>query len=55
MFEAALHLGYLCLKIPATFEVVSVFGSQQDAKNIEKEFVPGHKKCTFPIRRARAA
>jgi hypothetical protein len=27
-FEAALHSGYLYLKIPATFSVISVFGSQ---------------------------
>jgi hypothetical protein len=26
-FEAALHLVYLCLKIPATFRVIFVFGS----------------------------
>jgi hypothetical protein len=28
-FEAILHLAYLCLKLPATFRVISVFGSQQ--------------------------
>jgi hypothetical protein len=28
-FEAALHSGYLCLKIPTTFEVISVFGNQK--------------------------
>jgi hypothetical protein len=38
MFKAALHLGYLCLKIPATFKIISIFGSQQDARNIEKGF-----------------
>jgi hypothetical protein len=54
-FETALHSGYLCLKIPATFNVISVFGSQQDARNIEKGFTPGHKKCTFSAGRARAA
>jgi hypothetical protein len=35
-FEAALHLGYLYLKILATFGVISVFGSQQEARNIKK-------------------
>jgi hypothetical protein len=44
-FEIALHSGYLCLKIPATFGVISVFGSQQDARNIEKGFAPGLKTC----------
>jgi hypothetical protein len=42
-FEDALHLAYLCLKVPATFGVITVFGSQQEARNIEKGFAPGHK------------
>jgi hypothetical protein len=46
-FEAALHSGYLCLKVPATFEVISVFGSQKDARNIEQGFTPGHKNVHF--------
>jgi hypothetical protein len=52
-FEAALHSGYLCLKIPTIFSVISVFGSQEEARNIEKGFVPG-KKCTLSTRRDRA-
>jgi hypothetical protein len=52
-FEAALHSGYLCLKVSTTFDVITVFGSQQDAKNIEKSFAPGHKKCAFPAGRIR--
>jgi hypothetical protein len=46
-FEAALHLAYHCLKILATFGVISIFGSQQEAKNIEKVFAPGHKNVHF--------
>jgi hypothetical protein len=46
-FEAALHLAYLCLKIPTTFGVISVFGSQQEARNIEKGFTAGHKNVHF--------
>jgi hypothetical protein len=46
-FEAALHLAYLCLKVPATFRVISIFYSQQEAKNIEKDFALGHKMYTF--------
>jgi hypothetical protein len=46
-FKATLHLGYLCLKIPATFDIISVFGSQQEAKNIEKGFASGHKNVHF--------
>jgi hypothetical protein len=46
-FEVVLHSAYLCLKIPATFRVISVFGSQQEARNIEKGFTPGHKNVHF--------
>jgi hypothetical protein len=40
-FEAALHSAYLCLKIPATFGVITIFGSQQE--------------CALSTRTARAA
>jgi hypothetical protein len=46
-FKAVLHSSYLCLKVPATFDVITVFGSQQDARNIEKGFTPGHKNVHF--------
>jgi hypothetical protein len=46
-FEAALHSAYLCLKVPTTFGVITVFGSQQEARNIEKGFAPGHKNVHF--------
>jgi hypothetical protein len=46
-FEAALHSGYLCLKIPATFGGISIFGSQKEARNIEHGFTPGHKNVHF--------
>jgi hypothetical protein len=46
-FEATLHSAYLYLKIPAIFRVISVFGSQQEARNIEKGFAPGHKNVHF--------
>jgi hypothetical protein len=46
-FEPALHLAYLCLKVPATFRVITVFGSQQEARNIEKGFALGHKNVHF--------
>jgi hypothetical protein len=42
-FEAALHYGYLCLKVLATFGVISVLGNQQDARNIKKGFAPATK------------
>jgi hypothetical protein len=46
-FKAALHSGYLCLKVPATFRVKSVSGSQKDARNIELGFTLGHKNVHF--------
>jgi hypothetical protein len=46
-FKAMLHSTYLCLKIPATFIVITVFDSQQEAKNIEKGFEPGHRNVHF--------
>jgi hypothetical protein len=46
-FEAALQLGYLYLKILATFGVISIFSSQKDAKNIEQGFTSGHKNAHF--------
>jgi hypothetical protein len=42
-FEAALHSHYLCLKVPATLGVISIHGSQKDARNIEQGFTPGHR------------
>jgi hypothetical protein len=49
-FKVALFSAYLCLKIPATFSVISIFGSQQEARNIEKGFTPSHKKCALSVR-----
>jgi hypothetical protein len=45
--EAALHLGYPCLKVPATFGVITVFGSQKEARSIERSFTQGHKNVHF--------
>jgi hypothetical protein len=42
-FEVALHSGYLCLKIPATFGIISIFESQKEARNFEQGFTVGHK------------
>jgi hypothetical protein len=46
-FKAALHSGYLCLKILATFGVISIFYSQKDVSNIEQGCAPGHKNVHF--------
>jgi hypothetical protein len=46
-FEAALHSAYLCLKVPPTFDVITVFDSQKEARNIEHGFAPEHKNVYF--------
>jgi hypothetical protein len=46
-FKAALHLEYLCLKVPGTFDIITVFDSQKEARNIECGFTPGHKNMHF--------
>jgi hypothetical protein len=46
-FEVVLHSGYLCIKVPATFGVISIFDSQKNARNIEQGFTPGHKNVHF--------
>jgi hypothetical protein len=42
-FEAALHSLYLCLKVPAGMGVITIHGSQKDARNIEQGFTLGHR------------
>jgi hypothetical protein len=46
-FEAALHSGHLCLKVPRTSGIITVFDSQKEARNIKRDFVPGHKNMHF--------
>jgi hypothetical protein len=46
-FEAALHSGYLYLKVPATIAIITVFDSQKEARNIERGFAPDHKNVYF--------
>jgi hypothetical protein len=45
--KAALHSGYLCFKIPATFSIITVFGNQKEARSIERGFALGHKSLHF--------
>jgi len=35
-FNIAIHLGYLCMKIPALHGTIMVHGSQKEARNIER-------------------
>jgi hypothetical protein len=42
-FEAAIHGLYLCMKILGPQGVITVYGNQQTACNIEIDFVPGQR------------
>jgi hypothetical protein len=35
-FEAVIHQAYLCLKIPATLGVITIWGHQNDGRNLER-------------------
>jgi hypothetical protein len=45
--EDALHSGYLCLKFPTTFSIITIFGSQKEARNIECGFASDQKNVHF--------
>jgi hypothetical protein len=47
IFEATLHSAYLYHNVPGTFGVITVFGSQKEARNIECGFTSGHKNVHF--------
>ena len=34
-FNAAIHMGYLCMKMPALHGVITILGSQKEVRNIE--------------------
>jgi hypothetical protein len=42
-FEAVIHRLYLCMKILGLQGVITVYGNQQTARNIERDFVPGQR------------
>jgi hypothetical protein len=42
-FEAAIHGLYLCMKISGPQGVITVYGNQQTARNIERDFVLGQR------------
>jgi hypothetical protein len=56
-FDAVIRQQFLCMKIPAPKGVITVFGDQEEARNIEKGHTPGQAnvyqlKChtlKFPI------
>jgi hypothetical protein len=40
-FDAVIRQQFLCMKIPAPKGVITVFGDQQEARNVEKGHTPG--------------
>jgi hypothetical protein len=42
-FEAAIHGLYLCMNTLGLQGVITVYGNQQTARNIERDFVPGQR------------
>jgi hypothetical protein len=42
-FEAAIHGLYLCMKIPGPQGVITVYGNQQTAHDIERDFILGQR------------
>jgi hypothetical protein len=40
-FEAVIHQAYLCIKIPATLGVITIWGHQNDGHNLERGRTPG--------------
>ena len=35
-FNIAIHMGYLCMKMPALHGTIIVYGSQKEARSIER-------------------
>ena len=42
-FEVVISYSYLCMKMPAINGVITVYGDQTEARNIEKEYTLGQK------------
>lgn len=42
--EAAIHRLFLYMKIPGPKGVITAYGDQQVAKNVERDFVPDQRK-----------
>ena len=46
-FNAAIHMGYLCIKILAFHGIITVHGIQKEARNIEKAIYKEHKNINY--------
>jgi hypothetical protein len=45
-FDAVIRQEFLCMKIPAPKGVITVFGDQQEARNIERAILRAKSMCT---------
>jgi hypothetical protein len=45
-FDAVIRQQFLCMKIPAPKGVITVFGDQQEARNVEKAILRAKSMCT---------
>jgi hypothetical protein len=50
-FKVVISYSYLCMKMPAINGVITIYENQIEARNIEKEYTPGQKKCSYNQRR----
>jgi hypothetical protein len=41
--EAIIHQAYLCMKIPATLGIITIWGHQNDGRNLERGRTPGQR------------
>jgi hypothetical protein len=42
-FEVVIHHAYLCMKIPVTLGVITIWGHQNDDRNLERGRTPGQR------------
>jgi hypothetical protein len=42
-FEVVIHQAYLCVNIPAMQEVITIWGNQNDGRNLERGRTPGQR------------
>jgi hypothetical protein len=54
-FEVAIHGLYLCMKTPGPQGVITVYGDQQTARNIERDFVLGNVMFTASQQNVKAS
>jgi hypothetical protein len=46
-FNIAIHIGYLCMKIPSLRGVITVHGSEKEARNIDRAICKSQRNINF--------